>query len=304
MQGGPCRAHLLIVLDQHDRVRSWFLSHDDASVQTHERNRSMAHNGSCAWLHQCDSFQQWVNSPDASPVIWIAGEHGIGKSILCAKTIDYVQDLGRCAAFHYCRYNNQLDSVQIARSLILQLFEHVYESNSAIASLIHERYAKIGLGSLFSLGVLIEVMILILGELKLEHNEQQDRLPAAYVFLDGIDEASPENDVIEDLVKPLLRISPQGAVHIWVSSRRENTVLEHLQQYPTLNPRDYNQQDVRDYLENVVQTCFEQTGISSGSNGATCSENDDSSEESLSGSEAEAQAVDHSKATSSVSGLS
>ncbi|KAL8953349.1 MAG: hypothetical protein Q9222_000811 [Ikaeria aurantiellina] len=108
-----------------DQVSQWI----DAVFTKEEYERALAArvNGSCNWILQREEFRSWASPAhvdDVNRVLWISGPAGFGKSILCARLINYLQmDLGKIVAYFFCSFADELKRQprSILRSWTMQL---------------------------------------------------------------------------------------------------------------------------------------------------------------------------------------
>ncbi|KAI0190964.1 hypothetical protein EV127DRAFT_480767 [Xylaria flabelliformis] len=78
--------------------------------------------GSCRWLIQKETFQQWRNAL-ASKIFWLRGRPGAGKTILASHVIVHLQELGLdCCYFFFKHGDEEKDNVNaLLRSIAWQI---------------------------------------------------------------------------------------------------------------------------------------------------------------------------------------
>lgn len=87
--------------------------------------------GSCLWLNHRQSFQDWVDDVDDAPkCYWLQGEPAIGKSILAAHTIDYLERSHKECSFFFFKYGDATRST--IASLLLSFVWQMSSINSGI----------------------------------------------------------------------------------------------------------------------------------------------------------------------------
>lgn len=108
-----------------EQLLSWV----DAVFTREEYERALAARieGSCNWVLKRSELLNWVTSnetQDVPKILWIWGPAGFGKSILCARLIDYLRhDLHRTVAYFFCSFADEVKRQprSILRSWITQL---------------------------------------------------------------------------------------------------------------------------------------------------------------------------------------
>ena len=101
----------------------------------YERALDARLDGTCDWILKQSDFLTWISSAgteDTTKILWIYGSAGFGKSILCARLIDYLRnDLHKPVAYFFCSFSDESKSQprSILRSWVAQL---TLQQNSAM----------------------------------------------------------------------------------------------------------------------------------------------------------------------------
>jgi hypothetical protein len=186
------------------------------------------HPGTCEWLFEHEIFQTWAAEEIKSPVLWLNGKHGAGKSFLCASAIDFIRGSppSKRVAFQFLTKDQYIPRTQLLRNLAYQLLDClIVKSVETPASL--EPFLQINKDDSGSLERLINFVLL--------------ELPFTYIFIDGLDEAdytegqllSPAhryNKDIPDFVTFLIQEAVQfpGKLRLWCSSQPLPGVQDYL----------------------------------------------------------------------------
>ena len=186
-----------------------------------------------------DEVEQWINE-DKSPLFWLTGEPGVGKSAISAYLVEH-SELIRVHHFFLFDKNSTLDLKQVAKSLAYQLSCYLPEYAEFIDNIDEQSLFQVDEQSLFD-----ELIIR-----PLTKEIITPTLPIIMLF-DGLDEASAngKNRIAEYLA--LLLKSTSGWLRIILTSRsREHEINQPLAKYnpwvlPTSDPR--NIADLRRYL--------------------------------------------------------
>ncbi|KAI1371956.1 hypothetical protein F4677DRAFT_463696 [Hypoxylon crocopeplum] len=239
-----------------DRVRKWLAPHQESNVNQYEqldRHLRARAPGSCSWLLQHDLYHQWLYDDEAPPLLWVEGQPGLGKSVLCSTAVEHAISLDKCATFYYCRFDSQCTAVQAAGYLVEQLFEYLWRKDEQIVHAAMDISKKTSYPT--TDGLLAMVRYLIHELQRIEVLESGDT-PKFLMFLDGLDEEPQEEEALKPFVFKLLEEFPT-VLKIWVSSRPSQRIQRLLKQYPTIQVREHTGYDVRVYLEGILDEVSE-----------------------------------------------
>ena len=109
----------------------------DAIFTKEEYERALAARlaGTCNWVLSRQEFLTWTSATgteDLTKILWIFGSAGFGKSILCARLINYLRtDLCKIVSFFFCSFTDNLkrQPQAILRSWVAQL---ILQQDSAL----------------------------------------------------------------------------------------------------------------------------------------------------------------------------
>ncbi|KAH8589487.1 hypothetical protein B0O99DRAFT_333678 [Bisporella sp. PMI_857] len=213
-------------------------------LQHHEQSKKEALSGTGQWLLEDPIFDRWKKESVPS-ILWLHGIPGSGKSKLVSIVIedaDKAFNAGQSPppVFFYCSRNSaeparsnpdaivasiarQLSSLQPGLPLLPPMVA-IYRKREA------EGYASGSLRIDESRALIIQLV---------EH------YPMTTIVIDALDECDPENraDLLETL-EAVLRES-SNLVKIFVSSRNDQDIVLHLQNYPNLElSSDRNNNDI------------------------------------------------------------
>ncbi len=85
---------------------SKFLGVSDAPEDDLLANESQKLSGSCQWLVQKDSFQQWLNAL-TSKFFWLQGRPGTGKTMLASHVINHLRALSLDCCYFFFTYGDE-----------------------------------------------------------------------------------------------------------------------------------------------------------------------------------------------------
>ncbi|TKW49344.1 hypothetical protein CTA1_9024 [Colletotrichum tanaceti] len=160
-------------------VREWVTGRDSPNesnrrLQTQLRKRH--HTGAGAWLSHNTKFVRWLRADSGSNVFWLVGGSGVGKSVLCAQTIENLrlQEPNSLIAFHYCSFDETHQSLKIYQNIADQLCFQRYGPSSKEEVSDHVSQAIQRDLDETNLQNLIKVLV--------------SESKSTYIFLDGLDE--------------------------------------------------------------------------------------------------------------------
>ena len=124
-----------------------FIQGEQALLQTYLKQRSEP---SCEWFFKLKAYQKWMNEVE-SPLLWLKGSPGAGKSTLCSILVRVLQkqhEPGSTIAF--CFFDSRQGQVSSARYILKALAYQLRDcirrtgAESALRSTIREDYKLTG----------------------------------------------------------------------------------------------------------------------------------------------------------------
>ncbi|KAG1898125.1 uncharacterized protein F5891DRAFT_1148495 [Suillus fuscotomentosus] len=229
-----------------DIVLDWLSSKslNNQCLAWQDRNLRGRSQITCQWLFSHDEFLQWQNNPPLSPILWIHGPPGSGKSTLCSSAIEFLAKSpgSDVVIFHFYDFAQHFSPEQtlsiLAAQLLLHYHQRLQEIPDELQKIIHapqsllERVQKV-------------VKALIEG------------YPRIYFFLDGLDEETTTKSSWDDAVlvlrflAKLVDESPTR-VRVWCSSQRRDCIRKELRGCRSLDIDGYTRSDLALYLSDEV----------------------------------------------------
>ncbi len=163
---------------------------------------------------------------------------GTGKSVICSKLVEHIQQKTKIVAIFYFFSHNrtfQKQATEVLRSFATQLLA----ASTDLAPYILESFANNGQrATKKNLGIILEKMI--------------TSLAAVRIVVDGLDECpqNEQDEVIEDLLR--IRSLVPGACKILLSSRKQRNISRLLQAKPTFRLDD-NAENVNGAIASFIQ---------------------------------------------------
>ncbi|KAK7438353.1 hypothetical protein CaCOL14_007794 [Colletotrichum acutatum] len=247
--------NILKVLDKQERDRAMEYVSVIPVGSHHNEKVEKRTKGTCKWLVSHSKFLAWENSY-CTPVFWLRGDIGTGKSFLSSRVIDRYRihdgiqfptghSLG--LAFFYCNSSDQnRQSIQsILRSYIRQLGEVTGHPES-----IHE--------TLFNLYKRKEIKSdITLQDCETALVEMINSYSRTVLILDALDEC--KKDTRRHIVEFFKRLveKTNRCLKIFIASRPENDIGDYLRSFQepratiTINTSD-NQDDIEKFVNTEV----------------------------------------------------
>ncbi|KAI0423772.1 hypothetical protein F5Y09DRAFT_354613 [Xylaria sp. FL1042] len=181
-------------------------------------------NGTCDWMLNRPQVQQWLSSTGkGSKILWINGPAGYGKTILCARLIEYTLTNSKIQVVYFffsSEIESRADPFVVLRSWISQLLGQTQQA----FDLIREKWEATDgrIGSKIDIKDLFATLV-------------QDLPPCAFV-VDGLDEyvverdtanAAHEGSLLEFISFISATISKSGS-HLLIMSRNDLRIREGL----------------------------------------------------------------------------
>ncbi|KAF7541490.1 hypothetical protein G7054_g584 [Neopestalotiopsis clavispora] len=221
----------------------------------HQRNgESVLIPGSGQWLLENTLFQQWIDPTTQVDTVWLHGDPGMGKSVICARAVEEVKTQNPLAtvAFQYYSFDEDDDHPTLTyRNLASQLFRGLYEHDILDDLIDITRFPDTEV----AFQTFIELLV---GEAK-----------QTYIFIDGIDEKAVDahgktqskrwanaRSLLRFLIK--LAEEPGSRLKIWCSSQDQQQIRDELSALPTIHMSEStNSQDIEEYFAIALRKKFE-----------------------------------------------
>ncbi|KAL4914739.1 hypothetical protein BDW62DRAFT_189997 [Aspergillus aurantiobrunneus] len=237
----------------YDRVKQWlsvrgiFQDTLEANYRRHDSNRATRVPGTSEWIFQTAEFQEWSGKSPKSPILWMSGDPGTGKSMICSRVIQHIQDTDSSAAigFHFFRFDQESSTIDLLRVMTGQVLESLRQSTKEVPDSVLSITETLGA----SVHNVIDMMKAIISSVS---------LPRTYLFIDGLDEELSERRWVTAretllLLIALVKNNAEKSVRLWLSSQAHNAILKIMEQYPRIHLVNQNERDIRLLFENGMQ---------------------------------------------------
>ncbi|KAI4248357.1 MAG: hypothetical protein LQ352_005928 [Teloschistes flavicans] len=207
-------------------VREWLRARNEANIRYQSRNLACREPGTCEWLRDNENFRKWLDGTKTSPVVWLSAAPGMGKSVLCAHTVELIKTMKpeSAVAVHYYRFDEQYTALETYRVIAEQLFDQWWDKTQDVPDNLHAQIQSSGSDPDKIKGFI---------KLLLEHHA------TTYILLDGIDEECDQQSKWTDALEVIeffegLADSRPASVRLWCSSQDRLCVRNKMQNYPTI----------------------------------------------------------------------
>ncbi|XXH03771.1 hypothetical protein Hte_010177 [Hypoxylon texense] len=243
-------------VEEIGRIKVWLGRRlDIINRDDYERNLSRHQPGTGKWLFEDSRFRQWNNLGETSPILWLTGPEGCGKSVLCSVATDRLRQSTQhhATAYLMLAFDKPRSQYQTLAQLALQLLDYVVENQGGVdteALLRLPEEHETG-NKLSRTRDLIRALV--------------SQCPAVFFFIDGLDEVNSrlQQDTAEDKLKEqlhatmsflveLCRADNVTPVRLWFSSLKTDNISKWMQDFGAVElPANKHAiaLDVADYLQ-------------------------------------------------------
>jgi hypothetical protein len=188
--------------------------------------------GTGKWLLKEPSYEAWANPDSQTKVLWLYGDTGYGKSVLCAhaillseKMFENSKSRWAQAAFHFYDYSDEPESPTTAyRNLADSLFPQKYAIDDEVSDKIF-KFAGTKASEVVLKGFIEAIA---------------EELEVAFIFLDGLDEVFHDETRKKRALGVLkfclgLTQKDDTNVKVWCSSQNRDDIRHALMRFPSIH---------------------------------------------------------------------
>ncbi|KAL7964170.1 hypothetical protein HDV63DRAFT_398832 [Trichoderma sp. SZMC 28014] len=176
--------------------------------------------GTCAWILKHSKINSWLSKRPESPILWLQGTPGSGKSVISTQLIAFMQAAKMFVMYHFCTYLYTSSTMyeQILRSLLMQLLRKD-------GDLVAHVYEEFVLGKKSPTVPALERLLHFLFK-----NVSDEPSPTEYfwIVLDGLDECEPDKQArlisLMNQVTSHRSLSGNAVCKVLISSRSSATL--------------------------------------------------------------------------------
>jgi DNA-binding Lrp family transcriptional regulator len=171
---------------QYKAIMSWLKADEPDQLTIFESisAEGFKHPGTCGWISKTPKVRSWLQNRRETPMLWLQGSPGAGKSVLSAQLINYMKVAKMFVIYHFCTYSypHSTSYEQILRSLLLQVLR---KNGDMVAHVYNECVLEKKSPTLSTLEHLLQVLLTSLSS----EPCQTERI---WILLDGLDECDTD----------------------------------------------------------------------------------------------------------------
>ncbi|PYH80228.1 hypothetical protein BO82DRAFT_393179 [Aspergillus uvarum CBS 121591] len=231
--------------ERAQRLQQYHVIKTDVNPRMYDDKLNWCHgricDGSGAWLLRDKAFTRWLDfSAGTSPVLWLQGIPGAGKTFLASLAVDKARTVAYTAfAFLSHTYSSSTSALSVLHSLIFQLAGRDEDMQDVLCHSIHDRIRS---------DITVAVQLL---------RDLLNCAGSAFLVVDGVDEIEELERGI--LLKQLLLLSEKcPETRVLISSRREDdiaAILEKMSESIRIDKR--NQEGIQAFISQRLRQMFE-----------------------------------------------
>lgn len=187
-------------------LKNWLGGTHESSSQQYDHFRGKRHPGSCQWLLRHHLFTSWWAGQTHPSVLWMQGQPGAGKSVLCSAAIEEAKSKPSemATAFIFLRLARKAEPIQLLRDLSLQFLYQLFQRQQHDSEIPECLVAVLRTdGDVYA-------------NVKGMFEQLVEQLAPVYVFLDGLNEVECD---IQSLLKFFINMASNDKLRLWCSSQ-------------------------------------------------------------------------------------
>ncbi|KAF2973525.1 hypothetical protein GQX73_g157 [Xylaria multiplex] len=223
-------------------IMQWLFSYNcELDQARHRKMRSICKTPG-AWLLRDSRFKEWSSTEFcSSPILWLNGIPGAGKTILASIVIDHLQVIpGAAVAYFYCKHGNESRNsfISVARAILAQLLRQ----RPYLTSYFFEKASTNGHVLLDSTSTARDMIQTALNSCS-----------ETYIVIDGVDECGRvHRDEIVEVFRTAIEGMPEeaiGSVRCLFVSQDDDNARRNFRDLPTIKIINESRDDLRDFAE-------------------------------------------------------
>ena len=130
---------------RQERLQDWLGGIHESNFRQYDHFKGKRHPGSCEWLLRHEIFASWWAGRNDPSILWVQGQPGAGKSVLCSAAIEEAKKSPSetAVAFLFLTLAQKAESIQLLRSLSRQLLYPLFERQEHDEDILESLYAVI-----------------------------------------------------------------------------------------------------------------------------------------------------------------
>ncbi|KAJ5004502.1 hypothetical protein K4K57_012225 [Colletotrichum sp. SAR 10_99] len=201
-------------------LRSWLGRHSPNDRYFESVQKRL--NGTCDWILSRPAFQEWLSplhAPSAANVLWIYGRAGLGKTVLCARVVDYLLETLETPVAHFF-LSSDFETRDDPYAAIQSWIDQVMTRDDVAFNLVRKAW----LAQNESLATRATIVRLF--------QDIVQAVPSCTFVLDGLDECAwmgddrNRSDSVPGFLETLTRVVTGSTARVMVVSRNEPDIRD------------------------------------------------------------------------------
>lgn len=210
---------------QYESIVSWLqVNEGDQIAIVESTNFQVAdYQDTCGWILKNKKVSSWANNQPDTPVLWLKGPAGTGKSVLATQLINFMRGT-KFVICHFCTYRYVSSTMyeQVLKSLLLQILR---KDGDLVAHVYKTCILEKKQPTTTSLEQLLQNLLTSI-------SSDPNKAEYLWIVIDGLDECDPDKHMrLVRLVNQLTSkpVVPGSTVcKVLISSRAPSNTLERL----------------------------------------------------------------------------
>ncbi|KAG8158067.1 hypothetical protein KVR01_011828 [Diaporthe batatas] len=254
---------------QFSAIQSWLRMNecDQLAIFESVAGQGSKYPGTCGWILNHAKIKSWVQRSSQTPILWLSGTAGSGKSVLSSQLIKFIKSRNDVVLHHFCTNTSVASSEydQVLKSMLEQLLR---QDGDFTANVYNEYVLKKQVASIPALEQLLQTLLA-------NSAGQPSQCSYVWIVLDGVDELrdhSPNSQArLLNFIKQIVSktsASENVICKVFISSRPTTTVSHVLRHKPSVSltkEKEHLGSAIREYaLQRLraLDTRFQQLGLS------------------------------------------
>ncbi|PTB77034.1 hypothetical protein M440DRAFT_1355392, partial [Trichoderma longibrachiatum ATCC 18648] len=221
------------------KLRVWLLG-DHTPEERYETSIRKRLNSTCDWMLERPEFTDWLSAAPLLPkLLWINGPPGFGKTVLCARLIQYLKTKHQEPVGYF--FSSDLESHKDPVAAMRSWIYHITQAEDSVLDAVHRKW---GHGLSASQDVVIELF-----------REAMKSVSNCTLVVDGLDECSPgENRLsLNEFIGELNEAVNGTTTRVLITSRNEPRIHRAIlkAKHTTLFQYEVCENDVRSDIDTL-----------------------------------------------------
>ncbi|RDW66363.1 hypothetical protein BP6252_09998 [Coleophoma cylindrospora] len=208
-------------------IRGGHLLNESNDRHQHKHEKVLLE-GTGEWINIDERWKRWKDPKSEVNVLWLNGDPGVGKSVVCAYGARSIrgEDTSCATASQYFSFDEAESLSTVYRNIAEQLFHQLYSVDEEVSDHVYDVTQRPGNEATSSLKMLIRLFSL--------------ELKSTYIFLDGFDEEHSVKerwDNTSDIVSFFTGLAkePRSTLKLWCSTQKYRKIQDLMKDAETID---------------------------------------------------------------------